>query len=195
MKKNIFLSLVLIAFFQFSFAQVKWDLDKMHSNVQFSVEHTGISFVDGYFNEVDGEVISKTEEDFEEAEFNFTINVNSIDTRIKARNDHLLSPDFFEAEKYGTITLKNAKLYKKYDNKYYLKGDLTVKDVTKTVVFDVVKNGEIKDEDGKIHVGFTAKTKINRLDYNISYNDKLPSGIPAVGKEVKILVNVEMIQQ
>lgn len=195
MKKNIFLSLVLIAFFQFSFAQVKWDLDKMHSNVQFSIEHTGISFVDGYFNEVDGEVISKTEEDFEEAEFNFTINVNSIDTRIKARNDHLLSPDFFEAEKYGTITLKNAKLYKKYDNKYYLKGDLTVKDVTKTVVFDVVKNGEIKDEDGKIHVGFTAKTKINRLDYNISYNDKLPSGIPAVGKEVKILVNVEMIQQ
>jgi len=195
MKKNIFLSLVLIAFFQFSFAQVKWDLDKMHSNVQFSVEHTGISFVDGYFNEVDGEVISKTEEDFEEAEFNFTINVNSIDTRIKARNDHLLSPDFFEAEKYGTITLKNAKLYKKYDNKYYLKGDLTVKDVSKTVVFDVVKNGEIKDEDGKIHVGFTAKTKINRLDYNISYNDKLPSGIPAVGKEVKILVNVEMIQQ
>src|SRR5690625_4460314 len=191
MKKNIFLSLILIAFFQFSFAQVKWDLDKMHSNVQFSVEHTGISFVDGYFKSVEGEIISKDEKDFEEAEFNFTIDVNSIDTRIQARNDHLLSADFFDAEKYGSITLKNAKLYKKYDNKYYLKGDLTIKDVTQPVVSDVVKNGEITDEDGKLHVGFTAKTKINRMDYNINYNDKLPSGIDAVGKEVKIMVNIE----
>jgi len=195
MKKNIILSLLFAFIVQFAIGQVKWKVDKMHSNVQFSVEHNGISFVDGYFKDLNGEIVSKSKRDFEGAEFNFIIDVNSIDTRIEARNNHLLSNDFFDAEEFPNITLKNAKLYRKYGNKYYLKGDLTMKDVTKTVIFDVVKNGQFIDGESKTHIGFTATTTIDRMDFNINYDDKLPSGVDAVGKEVKIIVNTELIEQ
>lgn len=193
--KKVFLSFLLFAFVQLSFGQTTWNVDKYHSNIQFSVEHNGISFVDGYFEKFDGKIVSKSERDFDGAEFDFQVDVNSIDTRIDARNSHLLSGDFFDAEKHPTITLKNAKLYKKHGNKYYLKGDLTMKDVTKTVVFDVVKNGQFTDGEGAVHVGFTAITSIDRTDFNINYNDKLPSGVYAVGKEIKIIVNTELIKK
>lgn len=193
--KKIFLSFLLFAFVQVSFAQVKWTMDPYHSNIQFSVEHNGISFVDGYFEKFNGTVTSKGERDFEEAEFDFTVDVNTINTRIDARNTHLLSGDFFDAQKYPNITLKNAKLYKKHGNKYYLKGDLTLKDVTKTVIFDVVKNGQFTDGEGAVHVGFTAISSIDRTDFNINYDDKLPSGVDAVGKEIKIIVNTELIKK
>lgn len=195
MKKNLILSLFFLALVQFSFAQVKWEADFMHSNARFEVQHNGISFVDGEFTEMEGQVESPAVDNFDGATFNFTIQVNSIDTRIEARNQHLLTDDFFNAEKYPEITLKNAKLSKKEGNKYALKGELTVRDVTKTVVFDMTYNGSMSDDQGKIHAGFTGSTTIDRTEFNINYNDKLPSGIDAVGKDIKIVVNTEIIKQ
>lgn len=194
MKKNIFLTLLLVAFVQLSFGQTKWNVDKYHTNVRFSVEHTGISFVDGEFTELDGYIVSKSDDNFEGAEFDFTIQTNSIDTRIEARNNHLKTDDFFNAERFPTITLKKAKLVKKHGNKYYLKGELTMRDVTKPIIFDVIYNGQFTDGNGNVHVGFTAKTSLDRTDFNINYDDKLPSGIDAVGKEIKIVVNTELIK-
>lgn len=194
--KNIFLFLTaLFAFVQVSTAQVNWEADVMHTNVRFEVKHTGISFVDGEFRELEGSMTSPSADDFEGARLNFTIQVSSIDTRVPARNAHLLTDDFFNAEKYPVITLKNGVMTKKWGDHYALEGDLTIRDVTKKITFDVVKNGIMTDGNGKAHLGLTAETTIDRTDFNINYNDKLPSGIDAVGKYVRIIVNTELIQQ
>lgn len=195
MKKFLLSAILMIAFVSFSFGQVNWEVDGFHTNVRFEIEHTGISFVDGEFTDVKGSMVSKSATDFEGAKFDVTIGVNSIDTRIEARNAHLISDDFFNAEKFPTITLKNAVLQKTAYDKYVLKGDLTMRDVTKQVAFDMVYNGQFTDQENKIHAGFTGTLTLDRLDYNIKFNAKMPSGIDVVGRNVKITVNTELISQ
>ncbi|MFZ4860588.1 YceI family protein [Sphingobacterium sp. Mn56C] len=191
---NVIAGLLLLT--NVSFAQTKWSVDPAHSNVHFEVKHLGISFVDGQFKKLEGAVESTNDKDFNLAKINFGIDVNSIDTRIEMRDKHLKSDDFFNAEKFPHITLKNAVLKREgKGGKYVLTGDLTLRDVTKSVKFDVVQhNGTITDPWGKTRAGFTASTTINRLDYNIKYNDKLPDGVPAVAADVKIVVNVEIVK-
>lgn len=194
--KNLFSVLFAATLmFNVAFAQVKWSVDPAHTNVLFSVNHLGISMVDGQFKKLEGAVETKSAEDFNGASIGFTIDVNSIDTRIEARDGHLKSDDFFNAEKFPSITLKNAVLKKAGKGKYTLTGDLTIRDVTKKVTFAVQQNnGIITDPWGKTRAGFTAKTTINRLDFNIKYNDKLPTGVPAVAANVDIIVNTELVK-
>lgn len=196
MRKILLLIALSIGLSQLALGQARWVADPFHSNVRFSVEHLGISFVDGQFTEFNGEVKSNSETDFEGATFNFTIDVNSIDTRVKDRDNHLKSDDFFNAEEFPLITLRNAKLFKKDDEHYKLKGDLTIRDVTKTVVFEVEQNnGVITDPWDNKRVGFTASLTIDRTEFNVNYSGKLPSGVDEVGKKVKIVVNTELIKQ
>lgn len=195
MNKNLLFIGLVLAFVSNSFAQVEWEVDKPHTNARFEVKHTGISFIDGAFTKIDGAMETKSEDDFNGAVLNYTIDVNSVHTREDARDAHLLTDDFFDAEQYPEMTLKDAKLEKKEGANYELKGALTIKDVSKEVVFDVVKNGTITDDQGNLHVGFTATTTIDRTDFNINYNDKLPNGIDAVGKDIKIVVNTELIKE
>lgn len=176
-------------------AQVKWSVDPAHTNVRFDVKHLGIAFVDGQFKKVEGTVETISDKDFNAAKINISIDVNSIDTRIEMRDNHLKSDDFFNAEKFPKITLKNGILTKDKNGKYTLTGDLTVRDVTKKVTFNVVQNnGIITDPWGKTRAGFTATTSINRFDYNIKYNDKLPSGVDAIAPTIAITVNVEIVK-
>ena len=191
------LSLVASLFLMSSiaFGQTKWSVDPAHSNARFEIKHLGISFVDGEFTKLAGNVESIDSTNFDNATVNFDIDVNSIDTRIEARDNHLKSDDFFSAEKFPKMTLSNAKLKKTGKGKFKLTADLTIKDVTKPVTFDVVQNnGVIIDPWGKTRAGFTAKTSINRFDYNIKYADKTPAGIDAVAPEVAITVNVELVK-
>lgn len=191
------LSLVASLFLMSSiaFGQTKWSVDPAHSNARFEIKHLGISFVDGEFTKLAGNVESIDSTNFDNATVNFDIDVNSIDTRIEARDNHLKSDDFFSAEKFPKMTLSNAKLKKAGKGKFKLTADLTIKDVTKPVTFDVVQNnGVIIDPWGKTRAGFTAKTSINRFDYNIKYADKTPAGIDAVAPEVAIIVNVELVK-
>jgi polyisoprenoid-binding protein YceI len=176
-----------------AFAQVTWTVDPAHTNARFEVNHLGIAFVDGEFTKLNGTVETTSETDFNNAKVNFTI---SIDTRVQMRDDHLRSDDFFNAEKFPHMTLANAVLSKDSSGKYVLSGDLTIRDVTKKVTFDVVQNnGIITDPWGGTRAGFTAKTKINRFDYNINYADKLPSGVFAVAPEILITVNTEVVKK
>lgn len=191
------LSLVASLFLMSSiaFGQTKWSVDPAHSNARFEIKHLGISFVDGEFTKLAGNVESIDSTNFDNATVNFDIDVNSIDTRIEARDNHLKSDDFFSAEKFPKMTLSNAKLKKAGKGKFKLTADLTIKDVTKPVTFDVVQNnGVIIDPWGKTRAGFTAKTSINRFDYNIKYADRTPAGIDAVAPEVAITVNVELVK-
>src|SRR5690606_3524428 len=194
MRKITISILMIFAFVQISLSQVKWTADPMHSNVHFSINHLGISFVDGDFTKFEGTVETKDESDFNQSKFNFTVDVNSINTRVKQRDDHLRSDDFFDVEKYPNITLKNAKLSKNKEGNYVLKGDLTIKDVTKPVTFDVVFHGVITDPWGKTRAGLTATIEVNRMDFNIKYDKKLPSGVDEVAKKVKITVNTELVK-
>ena len=178
-----------------AFSQVKWSVDPAHTNARFEIKHLGIAFVDGEFNKLEGQAESKDSVNFDKGTVSFSIDVNSIDTRIEARDNHLKSDDFFSAEKFPKMTLSNATLTKAGKGKFKLTGDLTIKDVTKNVTFDVVQNnGTIIDPWGKTRAGFTAKTTINRFDYNIKYADKTPAGIDAVAPEVAITVNVELVK-
>lgn len=173
-------------------AQVNWTVDPAHTNARFEAKHLGIAFVDGQFKKLEGKVVTTTDNDFNNAKVNFTIDVNSIDTRVEMRDNHLKSDDFFSAEKFPTMKLSNAVLTGK-NGKYALTGDLTIRDVTKKVTFKVVQNnGIITDPWGKTRAGFTATTSINRFDYGINYSDKLPSGVFAVAPEISITVNVEI---
>lgn len=194
--KNFFsLLATLLLVSNIAFGQTKWSVDPAHTNARFEIKHLGIAFVDGEFTKLEGQVESKDSTSFENATVSFDIDVNSIDTRVDARNKHLLSDDFFSAEKFPKMTLKNATLKSDGKGKFKLTGDLTIKDVTKPVTFDVVQNnGIIQDPWGKTRAGFTAKTKINRFDYNIKYADKTPAGIDAVAPEVAITVNVEVVK-
>lgn len=195
MKNVLHVFIALVLFTNLSFAQVGWTIDPAHTNARFEVKHLGIAFVDGEFTKLEGTIDAPNATDFNQAKVNFSIDVNSIDTRVEMRDNHLKSDDFFNAEKFPKMTLKNATLKKGKKGAFVLTGDLTIRDVTKTVVFQVKQNGGIiTDPWGKTRAGFTATTTINRLDYNIKYNDKLPTGVEAVAPQVLIVVNVEAVK-
>lgn len=187
--KKVFLLLVAFSISIASFAQTQWTVDPMHSFVNFSVKHMGISFVDGSFKKFDGAVTS-SKPDLTDAKINFTVDVNSINTSVEPRDKHLKSDDFFNAETYPAMTFESTSFKKTSGNNYVLSGKLTIRDVTKDVKFDVVFGGTAKDQQGNTKAGFAATSTINRLDYNIKYD---PSGM-GVAKDVKITLNLEFAQ-
>ncbi|MBP3942698.1 polyisoprenoid-binding protein [Sphingobacteriaceae bacterium WQ 2009] len=195
---NRFISFLFAAVLSlnFAYAQTTWTADPAHTNARFSINHLGISFVDGEFTKVSGDVIAPSATDFSAAKVNFTIDVNSINTRIEARDGHLKSDDFFNAEKFPTMSLKSVSFKKIKGNKYLLIADLTIRDHSKQVTFAVTQNGGIiTDPWGGTRAGFTATAKINRQDFGLKYNDKLPSGIEAVASEVEITINTELVKK
>lgn len=187
--KRLFLFLVAVSISAASFAQTKWTVDPMHSFVNFSVRHMGISFVDGSFKKFDGSVVA-SKADLTDAKIDFTVDVNSINTGVEMRDKHLKTDDFFNAEQYPKMTFESTSFKKIKGNTYVLTGKLTIRDVTKNAVFAVVYGGTAKDQQGNTKAGFTATTSINRLDYNIKYD---PTGA-GVGKDIKVTLNLEFTQ-
>src|SRR5690606_12539254 len=163
MKKGLLAIALLIATTVFA-AVTLWTNDKAHSQLQFTVTHLGLSDVSGTFNDFDVKV-NATKEDFSDAVFELTAKVASIDTRVGARNDHLKSADFFDADKYPEITYKSTAIKKKGKDRYKLTGDLTMHGVTKSVTTDLLYRGKLVDEDtGKETVGFQLTGEIKRSD-------------------------------
>ena len=186
-----FISFVAIIFITVSsFAQTQWKVDPYHSSLNFNIEHSGISIVNGKFLDYTGNLIT-TGETLENATYNFTVKVASINTSVEDRDNHLKSADFFEVEKYPNMTFKSTKILAtgKPDH-YLLYGDLTIKDVTKEVIFDVYYGGIAKSDKGE-KLGLKAKTTINRFDYNINFDP----GAAGVGKEVSIIVHLQFAKQ
>ncbi|RZK43961.1 MAG: polyisoprenoid-binding protein [Pedobacter sp.] len=187
--KKLFLFIVSISISVASFAQTKWTTDPMHSFVNFSVKHSGISFVDGTFKKFEG-TISASKADLTDAKIQFSADVASISTNVEMRDNHLKSDDFFSAEKFPKMTFESTSFKKTQKNNYILTGKLTIKDVTKEVRFNVVYGGTAKDQQGNTKAGFLATTKINRLDYNVSYD---PTGA-GIAKDVNITLNLQFAQ-
>jgi len=171
-------------------AQTKWSVDKAHSSVKFSVVHMVVSEVDGNFKMFDGS-LEAAKADFSDAKVNFTIDANSINTDNERREGHLKSADFFDVAVYPSIKFVSTSMKPLGGNKYELAGNLTLKDVTKPVVFQVTYGGTLTTKNGT-KAGFKAKTTIDRYDYNLKWNNALEAGGLAVSKEVEITVNVEL---
>ena len=174
-------------------AQTKWNVDPVHSSVKFSVTHLVISEVEGTFKVYAGS-ISSTNTDFTDATIDFSVDVNSVNTDNDYRDKHLKSDDFFNAEKFPKITFKSISFKKVSGNNYALIGDITIRDITKRVTFDVVYNGQVKDPYGNIKAGFKASTVINRLDFNLKWNNLTEAGGAVVGKDVSLKLNLEFAQ-
>lgn len=196
MKNLITMGAILLttAIIEPTIAQTTWNIDKSHSKVKFSVTHMMISETTGEFKVYDGKV-SSTKDDFTDAKIEFTIDVNSINTDDEKRDAHLKSNDFFNAEAYPKMTFKSTSFKKVNGKNYKLAGDLTIRDVTKKVEFDVIYNGTAKSPWGATVSGFKLNGKINRMDYNLKWNVALEAGGMLVGEEVSIECNVELIKQ
>ncbi len=172
----------------------KWSVDPMHSGVKFSVSHMTVSEVDGNFKVFNGTVVSPTA-DFNNATINFTVDVNSVNTDNDMRDKHLKSDDFFNAEKYPSMTFASTSFRKMKGNIYSLEGNLTIRDVTKKVKFAVIYGGAAKDPYGNTKAGFKANGKISRAAYGLKWNKLTEAGGAMVGDEVSITLNLEFAQQ
>lgn len=167
-------------------AQTMWQVDPYHSSLNFNIEHSGISIVNGKFTDFTGTMEADPEK-FGDVDIKFTIQTTSINTNVEPRDNHLRSADFFDVEKYPTIKFHGTKLLPTgMEDKYLLYGKLTMKDVTKDVILDVYYGGMAKSDDGA-KLGFKAKTMLDRFDYNIDY-DPTAAGIAG---DVKIIIHAQ----
>lgn len=190
--KSIMLSLVFVLISSMLFAQTtEWKFDKSHSKIQFVTTHMQISEVTGQFKEYSG-TIKASSDDFTNAEIEVTIPVKSVDTDNEKRDGHLMGEDFFNAEKYPEIKFKSESLEKISGEDYKMTGKLTIKDVTKTVEFDVKYKGTVEAM-GKTIAGFKVTGTIDRFDYNVDWDRSFGKGL-IVGKKVDIKADVELVK-
>lgn len=189
--KKLF-SLLIVAFLSASvFAQTTWNADPMHSKLTFSVTHLGISSVDGLFNKFNASATTN-KADFSDAVFELSVEVPSINTQVEMRDNHLRSADFFEVEKYPSMTFKSTSITKVSKDKYKLNGNLTLRGITKPVTMDLWYRGTIENAQSKSTVsGFQLTGIVKRSDFGVG--PKFPS--PILSDEVQIKADGEFIKK
>lgn len=168
-----------------------WTVDKTHTKIQFSVRHMVIAEVVGQFKSYELK-IRNGKEDISDSKIELTIDTKSIDSGVPDRDNHLRSADFFDVEKYPLITFESKSFVKVDDEKYSLKGDLTIKNITREVELDVAYGGQIVDPWGKLRTGFKIAGSINRFDYDLKWNILIETGGAVVGKNVNFICDVEL---
>jgi polyisoprenoid-binding protein YceI len=182
--------LALTLFFSFQihaavkYAPGEYEVDPMHTRVQFTVPHFVISTVEGRFNDVKGKLTLADK--FTDSSVEATVDINSIDTAVKKRDDDLKSDQFFDVAKYPTMTLKSKKFQGKPEQ-FTMVASVTIKDVTKDVTFKGSYTGEMVDPWGNDRVAMNFTGKVNRKDFHLTYNNMAKNG-PAVGDEVTIKI-------
>jgi polyisoprenoid-binding protein YceI len=169
----------------------QWKIDPMHSEADFAIKHMSISTVHGTFRGVSG-TITYDPANVAKSGVEASIDVTSVDTGVAPRDKHLKSPDFFDTDKFPTMTFKSTSV-KKVGDHYDVAGDLTLHGVTKPVVLKLEDPGKAQvGMDGKsVHRGFTATTTINRNDFGLSWNGTLKSGDTMLGNDVRIELDIE----
>lgn len=191
-KKSIVIALALVVTAGMTQAAT-WSFDKAHSSVGFSVRHLVISKTIGKFNDFEG-VLEFDGENIASGKVELTVQMASVDTDDEKRDGHLKTGDFFDVEKYPTMTFKSTKISNVKGSSFQLVGSLTIKGVTKEVTFDCEFNGTLVDPWGNTRVGFSAETEINRQDFNVSFSKILDGGGLMVGDMVAISLEIEAIK-
>jgi len=176
-------------------ATERYNVDPDHSIVGFSVAHMVVSKTTGRFKDYTGFIEMDPDAKTVKA-IEAVIQTASLDTNHVKRDTHLRSPDFFNVEKYPTMTFKMKSYEKIGDNQYVAKGDLTLLGVTKEVALMGTFNGLVpKDPMGNTRAGFTAHGKINRQDFGMKWSKALDTGGLVVGDDVDINIEIEVIKQ
>jgi len=171
-----------------------WNIDNAHTQIQFSVKHMMISKVTGQFEKFSG-TVEVDEAHPEQATLQVQIDTDSVNTRDAKRDGHLKSPDFFNSEKYPHMTFVGSKAVQLDAEHGQIFGNLTIRDITREVVLDVEYAGKAKSPWGTTSAGFTAKTRINREDWGLTWNQALETGGVLVGKEIDIAIEVELVEE
>ena len=171
-----------------------YSVDPTHTQVAFAVRHLMIATVRGSFKDVQGTVRIDAA-DPSRAAVDVRVNIGSIDTREPQRDAHLKSADFFDAERFPVMTFRGGRLTGGIDGNFKLAGDLTIRDVTREVVFDVTPEGRGMDPWGNERAGFSATAKISRGEFGLKWNQALETGGVVVGDEVRISIDVELVKQ
>jgi polyisoprenoid-binding protein YceI len=175
-------------------AKSVWNVDKSHSALEFTVKHMMISKVRGSFDVFEA-TIEADPNDLTDAKIEFSVDLNSIDTRNEDRDNHLRSNDFFDIANHPKMTFVATDIKKKADQNYAVTGDFTLRGVTKPVTFDVTVEGVAKDPWGNEVAGFSGSAKLNRKDFGLVWNAALETGGVLVGEEVKINLEIEAHKQ
>jgi polyisoprenoid-binding protein YceI len=171
-----------------------WTIDPAHSHVGFSIKHLMIATVRGRFTRVQG-TVTVDEKDPTTAEIDVTIDTASVNTGEEKRDGHLRSSDFFDVERFPSMTFRSKRVEATSGNRFRVVGDLTVRDVTREVVLDTEVLGRAKDPWGQEHAGFEATTRFSRSDYGLMWNATLETGGVLVGDEVKVTIEAELLRK
>lgn len=174
-------------------AKTVWKLDPAHTLVEFSAKHLMISTVKGQIGGVEGAILID-ESDPANSSVEATLDARTLDSRIEQRDQHLRSADFLDVEKFPQIKFRSTDIQGDQQN-FKLTGDLTIRDITRPITLDVTFEGQTKDPWGGERVGFSAKGKIDRRDYGLTWNVILESGGLTVSNDIKIQLEVEAIKQ
>lgn len=191
MKKILSSAFALGLLAVFSAEAAEWTVDKVHSKIGFAVKHLAISTVRGEFKTYDATIHFDPQKP-EEISFEAAIDVNSISTLNERRDNHLKSPDFFDAENHPTMTFKSKKTEKIADGQFKITGDLTIRGTTREVVLDVEGFNQVVDLVGVKKTAAVATATINRQDYGLKWNQAIETGGLIVDDMVKIVIEVEL---
>lgn len=170
-----------------------WQIDPAHTDVGFAVKHLMISTVRGRFAGVKGTIVLD-EANPTNSSVEAEIDVATIDTRQEQRDAHLRSADFFEVEKYPTMTFRSRRVERLGNDRYRIVGDLTIRDVTREVVLDATDEGRGRDPWGGDRLAFSATTTIDRRDFGLTWNQALETGGVLVGNEIRISIDVQAVK-
>jgi polyisoprenoid-binding protein YceI len=168
-----------------------WNIDSAHTRVGFSVSHMVVSSVEGRFHDVKG-TIDLDDKDLTKSTVDLTLAAGSIDTENEKRDGHLKSADFLDVAKYPNITFKSTRVVKATKNKYRVTGDLTIRNVKKSLTFDVSVSDPITDPSGKPVRAARVEGKLNRHDFGLNWNKALDKGGMLIGDEIALNVQFEL---
>ncbi len=170
----------------------KCTIDPDHSVAAFAIRHLGIAMVRGMFHKLSGCVYFDAD-DVARSTVEAEIDVTSLSTGIRKRDDHVLSEEMLDAAKYPTIIFKSTRVVPQAKGKAKVHGELTIHGVTRQVVLDVEHFGPVKSPwGGEVSVGFTAATKLNRRDFGVNWGDDvLETGGLVAGKDVEVTLDIE----
>lgn len=169
---------------------VKYAIDFSNSTIAFSIKHMMISDVLGSFDSFSGNIEADSIENLSNANINIEIDVASVSTKDYERDKHLTSAEFFHSDRYPKITFMATNIVNVGNNTYHIVGELTIKNVTKQVIFDTKYTGHIQSQWGHDTFVFNANTQINRREFNLLYNEILETGGFLIGENVGVFIEL-----